>query len=232
MWLLLRSVAARRAALRLMGGGFRGGGGGGGGAGWPLWRLGAGLGLAATAVAVAGPERDSEERPPGEAAFQRAVARSRELLQRLKDQVGIPGVVVGVSVDGKEVWSAGVGYADLENRVLCSPETVLRIASISKSLTMVAVAKLTLSLAGFHLFLLLLLWPSGALENSLAPSSSLGQPPKYGKSALLSPLALLPQTIHGRSLQPFLPVPVNAFFGAQSPQLNAGLQVWPENVWQ
>lgn len=35
-----------------------------------------------------------------------------------------------------------MGYADVENRVLCKPETVLRIASISKPLTMVAVAKL------------------------------------------------------------------------------------------
>lgn len=37
---------------------------------------------------------------------------------------------------------AGLGYADLENRVPCKPETVLRIASISKPLTMVAIAKL------------------------------------------------------------------------------------------
>lgn len=81
MWLLLRGVAARRAALRLIGGAFRGGGGG---ARWPVWRLGVGLGLAVTAVAVAGPETDSEERPSREAAFQRAVARSRDLLQRLK----------------------------------------------------------------------------------------------------------------------------------------------------
>nr|XP_056722005.1 serine beta-lactamase-like protein LACTB, mitochondrial [Euleptes europaea] len=60
------------------------------------------------------------------------------------DEVGAPGIVVGVAVDGKEVWSevAGLGYADLENRVLCKPETVLRIASISKPLTMVAVARL------------------------------------------------------------------------------------------
>ncbi|KAG8144824.1 hypothetical protein E2320_013239 [Naja naja] len=140
MWLLLRGIVARRAALRLIGGAFRSGGGGGPRAGWPLLRLGVGLGLAATAVAR--PDGDSEERPPREAGFQRAVARSRDLLQRLKDQVGVPGVVIGVSVDGKEVWSEGIGYADLENRVLCSPETVLRIASISKSLTMVAVAKL------------------------------------------------------------------------------------------
>lgn len=36
----------------------------------------------------------------------------------------------------------GLGYADVENRVPCKPETVMRIASISKSLTMVAIAKL------------------------------------------------------------------------------------------
>ncbi|KAH0512093.1 Serine beta-lactamase-like protein LACTB, mitochondrial [Microtus ochrogaster] len=35
-----------------------------------------------------------------------------------------------------------LGYADVENRVPCKPETVMRIASISKSLTMVALAKL------------------------------------------------------------------------------------------
>ncbi|XP_054721385.1 serine beta-lactamase-like protein LACTB, mitochondrial [Uloborus diversus] len=61
---------------------------------------------------------------------------------RGKDELGIPGIVVGVSIDGKTVWSEGLGYADIENRVLCSPDTVMRIASISKSITMAAVAKL------------------------------------------------------------------------------------------
>ncbi|GBO02177.1 Serine beta-lactamase-like protein LACTB, mitochondrial, partial [Araneus ventricosus] len=37
---------------------------------------------------------------------------------------------------------AGFGYADVENRVMCSSDTVMRIASISKSITMAAVAKL------------------------------------------------------------------------------------------
>lgn len=64
------------------------------------------------------------------------------MLHRIKDEVGAPGIVIGVSVDGKEVWSEGLGYADVENRVPCKPETVMRIASISKSLTMVALAKL------------------------------------------------------------------------------------------
>nr|XP_058913723.1 serine beta-lactamase-like protein LACTB, mitochondrial isoform X4 [Kogia breviceps] len=75
-------------------------------------------------------------------SFARAIDRSRDLLHRIKDEVGAPGIVVGVSVDGKEVWSEGLGYADVENRVPCKPETVMRIASISKSLTMVAIAKL------------------------------------------------------------------------------------------
>ncbi|XP_036391281.1 serine beta-lactamase-like protein LACTB, mitochondrial isoform X2 [Megalops cyprinoides] len=71
-----------------------------------------------------------------------AIEISRDLLQRIKDEVGAPGMVVGVSVDGTMVWCEGLGYADLENRVPCRPETVMRIASISKPLTAAAVARL------------------------------------------------------------------------------------------
>ncbi|GFR21855.1 serine beta-lactamase-like protein LACTB, mitochondrial [Trichonephila clavata] len=58
------------------------------------------------------------------------------------DEYGLPGLVIGVSIDGKTIWKEGFGFADVENRVLCSPDTVMRIASISKSITMAAVAKL------------------------------------------------------------------------------------------
>ncbi|XP_076589415.1 serine beta-lactamase-like protein LACTB, mitochondrial isoform X2 [Chaetodon auriga] len=71
-----------------------------------------------------------------------AIKVSRDLVERIKAEVGAPGLVVGVSVDGAQVWCEGVGYADLENRVPCSPETVLRIASISKPLTSAAAARL------------------------------------------------------------------------------------------
>lgn len=75
-----------------------------------------------------------------------AIQVSRDLVQRIKvgqqDEVGAPGLVVGVSVDGSQVWCEGLGYADLENRVPCSPDTVLRIASISKPLTTAAAARL------------------------------------------------------------------------------------------
>ena len=40
------------------------------------------------------------------------------------------------------VYIPGFGYADLENRVIMNPATSMRIASISKALTMAAVAKL------------------------------------------------------------------------------------------
>lgn len=74
--------------------------------------------------------------------YRDAIKVSRDLVERIKDEVGAPGLVVGVSVDGVKVWCEGIGYADLENRVPCSSETVMRIASISKPLTSAAAARL------------------------------------------------------------------------------------------
>ncbi|XP_061679811.1 serine beta-lactamase-like protein LACTB, mitochondrial isoform X2 [Syngnathoides biaculeatus] len=71
-----------------------------------------------------------------------AINASRVLLERIQAEVGAPGLVVGVAVDGVPVWCEGIGYADLENRIPCTPETVMRIASISKSLTSAAAAHL------------------------------------------------------------------------------------------
>ncbi|XP_066491807.1 serine beta-lactamase-like protein LACTB, mitochondrial [Tiliqua scincoides] len=108
-----------------------------------LVALGGALGLAAALAWVAGAEDEGESQPRApKGGFSRAVQRSRDLLQRVKDEAGAPGIVIGVSVDGKDVWLEGLGYADVENRVPCKPETVLRIASISKALTMTAALKL------------------------------------------------------------------------------------------
>ncbi|XP_059475088.1 serine beta-lactamase-like protein LACTB, mitochondrial [Neocloeon triangulifer] len=71
-----------------------------------------------------------------------AKVKARDLLLRVKDEVGAPGVVVGVSVDGKVVWREGFGFANVETRTRCHEETVMRIASISKSMTMAMVGKL------------------------------------------------------------------------------------------
>ncbi|XP_078718185.1 serine beta-lactamase-like protein LACTB, mitochondrial [Lampetra fluviatilis] len=71
-----------------------------------------------------------------------AVWAGRDLLQKVKDEVGAPGMVVGVSVNGEVVWTEGLGFADLENRLPCHSNTVMRVASVSKSLTTAALARL------------------------------------------------------------------------------------------
>ncbi|XP_061577828.1 serine beta-lactamase-like protein LACTB, mitochondrial isoform X2 [Cololabis saira] len=85
-----------------------------------------------------GPVRKAEKTDK----YSSAIRTSRELVERIQAEVGAPGLVVGVSVDGAQVWREGIGYADLENRVPCTPETVMRIASISKPLTSAAAARL------------------------------------------------------------------------------------------
>ncbi|XP_055346819.1 serine beta-lactamase-like protein LACTB, mitochondrial [Paramacrobiotus metropolitanus] len=75
-------------------------------------------------------------------SLQEAVRRSRGLLQRHREEIGDPGMVVGVSIDGRVVWTEGLGYADFENRVPCHAQTVMRIASIGKAVSMTIIAKL------------------------------------------------------------------------------------------
>ncbi|KAG7280054.1 hypothetical protein CRUP_030510 [Coryphaenoides rupestris] len=84
----------------------------------------------------------SDEKRRRSGRYDRAIGVSRDLVQRIKDEVAAPGLVIGVSVDGQQVWCEGFGYADLENRMACRPETVMRIASVSKSLTTTAVGRL------------------------------------------------------------------------------------------
>lgn len=80
--------------------------------------------------------------PKRQAQLEIAINYARELLMRKKDERGVPGIAVAVSVDGETVWAEGIGYADIENRVPCGSHTVMRIGSISKPIAMMTVAKL------------------------------------------------------------------------------------------
>ncbi|MCL4130030.1 UNVERIFIED_CONTAM: hypothetical protein GTU68_063889, partial [Idotea baltica] len=71
-----------------------------------------------------------------------AIETSRSYISRKMIEDGAPGASVAVSIDGKVVWSEGIGYSDVENSIRMSSTSVLRVASISKSLTMVAVGQL------------------------------------------------------------------------------------------
>ncbi|XP_045894554.1 serine beta-lactamase-like protein LACTB, mitochondrial isoform X3 [Micropterus dolomieu] len=117
-----------------------------------IWICGLGVGIALAVglkyrTDTANSSCDDKVREAQKAdRYSDAIKVSRDLVERIKvgieAEVGAPGLVVGVSVDGVQVWREGIGFADLENRVPCSPETVMRIASISKPLTSAAAARL------------------------------------------------------------------------------------------
>lgn len=73
-----------------------------------------------------------------DSAFDSCISR----LSQWRQIQGIPGLVVGVSVKGRNVWIHSQGFQDVENGVKCSDKTVMRIASISKSITSLLLAQL------------------------------------------------------------------------------------------
>ena len=85
------------------------------------------------------PQQCIRNRDPREVA---AVERSLRHVRRMMLEQSIPGAVLAVSKDGKLVCSVGLGYSDVENGVLCSPQTVMRIASISKAMSAIALMQL------------------------------------------------------------------------------------------
>ena len=54
----------------------------------------------------------------------------------------MPGLSVGITHNGKLVYKAGFGYADLEQQIKATSKTQYRIASISKMFTTVAILQL------------------------------------------------------------------------------------------
>jgi CubicO group peptidase (beta-lactamase class C family) len=57
-------------------------------------------------------------------------------------QSGIPGSSVTVLRNGRQIWSEGIGLADVENKVAVSQLTKFRIGSVSKPIAAVAMAAL------------------------------------------------------------------------------------------
>lgn len=81
------------------------------------------------------------------AATARAVSdREPAVLSRLADDwrvgVNVPGLSAAVVQGDQVVWAQGFGIADVEQGVMVRPESVFRIASISKPITAVAVMQL------------------------------------------------------------------------------------------
>ena len=66
----------------------------------------------------------------------------RERLVRARDSLHVPSVSAAVGLRGKLIWSSAVGYADLENRLPATPETIYRLGSTSKAVTSTLIMRL------------------------------------------------------------------------------------------
>lgn len=76
------------------------------------------------------------------AAQQKIDKANEKATQFLIDQQ-IPGMAISVSQKGKMIWSKGFGYADVAAKKKVDPSTTqFRVASISKTITALAMAKL------------------------------------------------------------------------------------------
>lgn len=74
---------------------------------------------------------------------QKQIEKANILASRFLNSQKIPGMAISVSENNKLIWSQGFGYADIKNKKkVISDSTLFRIASISKTLTAFALAKL------------------------------------------------------------------------------------------
>lgn len=68
----------------------------------------------------------------------------REMAKKLVSETGVPpGISIAIMQHGKTVFEEGFGYADLESKERVTTKTQFRAASVSKIITVTALAKLT-----------------------------------------------------------------------------------------
>jgi CubicO group peptidase (beta-lactamase class C family) len=65
-------------------------------------------------------------------------AAMENVISKFMSTNSAPGVAAAAVVNGEEVWSEGFGMADLENSVPVTPQTLFRLASVSKPITATA----------------------------------------------------------------------------------------------
>jgi len=99
---------------------------------------------AAAALLACGPTRTSgpDGVQPAAPSTQQVVSSVRRFITDTLRVLHAPGASICVIHDGRILWSAGIGMADLEQNVPVTPATKFRIGSVSKSLTAVALGKL------------------------------------------------------------------------------------------
>lgn len=71
-----------------------------------------------------------------------AMAEIDAFITQQAERNNIPGIAVGVVKGDQLIWSKGYGWANLEKRQAMSPQGVMNIASISKTITATAILQL------------------------------------------------------------------------------------------
>jgi CubicO group peptidase (beta-lactamase class C family) len=68
--------------------------------------------------------------------------RLRDYMEQVRNETGVPGMSVAIAVGNEIVFSEGVGYAELDNKVLATGRTVHNVGSVSKVLAVVPLMQL------------------------------------------------------------------------------------------
>jgi CubicO group peptidase (beta-lactamase class C family) len=92
---------------------------------------------------TAAPEvEEAEEEAAATPDYSSVTGELSQLIQAAVEEAGITGLSVALVDDQEIVWSEGFGYADVENGVEATPETVYMVASVSKLFTAAAIMQL------------------------------------------------------------------------------------------
>jgi beta-lactamase len=84
-----------------------------------------------------------KKNPSEVTSFEEAKAEAEKILYYLIQEEIIPGASVTVTKQGKIIWQGGYGYANLSKKTPIDPQkTIFRVASMSKAITGVLLARL------------------------------------------------------------------------------------------
>lgn len=84
-----------------------------------------------------------KKNPSEVTSFEEAKAEAEKILYYLIQEEIIPGASVTVTKKGKIMWQGGYGYADISKKTPVDPQkTIFRVASMSKAITGVLLARL------------------------------------------------------------------------------------------
>jgi CubicO group peptidase (beta-lactamase class C family) len=78
---------------------------------------------------------------PGKQSVQNTMNPLDTFMERKMKEAGMVGLGTAIIIDKKLVWSKGYGYADKENKIPFTAQTIMNIGSISKTFTGVCLMK-------------------------------------------------------------------------------------------